>query len=386
MTRTALAAILAGALVLLLPVQYDPGGLLRIAPSDFLVPPLILALGLQVHRRTIPPPLVLLLAWFAVAVALGAVAIGEFTAYAWLSKGVGLLLLVALAAGVGTVSVRREELIRLVRLLVLGAAFLNAIALVEFALTRAGVLDIAFINYGTTRLSGLLVDPNAYGGLLVAVLFIGLGAQRAGWLGLPALLAPATFLSLAAGIALTSSRSAWMAAVFGLLLLALLAPRRALGGVTVIVVSLLAIALLTGPAFLEEAVTLAARRPQIESRLDFLEIAGREFTHSPVFGLGIGYFESTHGMIVHNTPAWLLFEAGVVGLVLYLVLVAHALWQGATAWRAAPPADRAGLVGLLTGFAAMLGLSLGIEALYQRHWWVLFAWLQIAPVAFRRDG
>jgi O-antigen ligase len=282
--------------------------------------------------------------------------------------------------------VRREDLLRLVRLLVLATAILNAVALVEFALARAGLLDIPFVNYGTTRLSGLLVDPNAYGGLLVAVLFIALGAQRAGWLGLPALLAPATFLSLAAGIALTSSRSAWVAAAIGVLLLLVMAPKRALGSVSLIAVSLLAIALLTGPAFLEEAATLATRRPQIESRLDFLELAGREFAHRPVLGLGVGYFEATHGMIVHNTPAWLLFEAGVVGLGLYLAVVAHALWQGAAAWRLATPSDRAGLLGLLTGFAAMLGLSLGIEALYQRHWWVLFAWLEVAPLAFRRDG
>ena len=386
MMRSSLAAGLAAALVLLLPVQFDPGGLLRIAPADLLVPPLLLALGLQVHRRTMPASLVLLLSWFVVATSLGAVAIGEFTAYAWLSKGIGLLFLVALAAGVGTVSARREDLLRLVRVLILSTAMLNAFALAEFALSRAGILDLAFVNYGTTRLSGLLVDPNAYGGLLVAVLFVALGAQRAGWLRLPSGMAPATFLTLAAGIALTSSRSAWVAAAIGLLLLAFLAPGRALGGLGLIAVSLLAIALLTGPGFLEEAAMLAARRPQIESRIGFLELAGREFAQSPVLGLGIGYFEATHGMIVHNTPAWLLFEAGVVGLALYLAVVVHAVWQGTAAWREAAPADRAGLLGLLTGFAAMLGLSLGIEALYQRHWWVLFAWLEIAPVAFRRDG
>jgi O-antigen ligase len=70
---------------------------------------------------------------------------------------------------------------------------------------------------------------------------------------------------------------------------------------------------------------------------------------------------------------WFLADFGIAG---FLVLLAFLGWFFRRAWvayRLAPDAERPLVLALILAHTAMLGLAMGIEAFYQRHWWLVFA-------------
>jgi O-antigen ligase len=118
---------------------------------------------------------------------------------------------------------------------------------------------------------------------------------------------------------------------------------------------------------------LAVRSDQVTGRVDILREAFAEIERTPLLGIGLGTYVREHDVIVHNTTAWFLTEFGLVGLVVFLGFIwwyVQGLWAST---RSAPPADRDLAFAVLLGVVGMLGLSVGIEAFYQRHWWLLFA-------------
>jgi hypothetical protein len=69
---------------------------------------------------------------------------------------------------------------------------------------------------------------------------------------------------------------------------------------------------------------------------------------------------------------WFLADFGIVGLV---VVLGFLTWFFVKAWQAycsAPVREQGLVLGLLLGHASMLGLAMGIEAFYQRPWWMIF--------------
>jgi hypothetical protein len=73
-----------------------------------------------------------------------------------------------------------------------------------------------------------------------------------------------------------------------------------------------------------------------------------------------------------TAPAWFLADFGLIGLVVFLGLCAWVLWRAVVVAPTARSLGRSGLVrGLVLSHIAMAGLSIGIEAFYQRHWWLV---------------
>jgi len=99
----------------------------------------------------------------------------------------------------------------------------------------------------------------------------------------------------------------------------------------------------------------------------------REFLHSPLVGMGLGEYSVKYDVIVHNTVLWFLAEFGVIGLIVILGFLASFVAKMLRALRLGPVEQKPLIVALLAGYAAMLGVSVGIEALYQRHWWLVMA-------------
>jgi hypothetical protein len=86
---------------------------------------------------------------------------------------------------------------------------------------------------------------------------------------------------------------------------------------------------------------------------------------------------------VHNTPLWFVVDFGLVGLGVFVGFIAWFYVTGARNYFAMPADVRPYLLGLLAGNSGMLGLSMGIEAFYQRHWWLCFALIGAAVTAAR---
>ena len=66
-----------------------------------------------------------------------------------------------------------------------------------------------------------------------------------------------------------------------------------------------------------------------------------------------------------------LADFGVVGLIALLGFLGWFFVKGRYAYRFAPTAERSLVLALLLAHAAMFGLAMGIEAFYQRHWWLV---------------
>ena len=76
---------------------------------------------------------------------------------------------------------------------------------------------------------------------------------------------------------------------------------------------------------------------------------------------------------MHNSALWFLADFGLVGLAVFCGFLG---WFFVTAWNAyqmAPDEEKPLALALLLAHTAMAGLAVGIEAFYQRHWWLVLA-------------
>ena len=100
----------------------------------------------------------------------------------------------------------------------------------------------------------------------------------------------------------------------------------------------------------------------------------RPTRHSPVIHFsagGIGSFRLGEGEIAHNTAMWFLADFGIVGLTVLLGFLGWFFVKGWFAYRAAPVRGQSLVLALALAHTAMFGLAMGIEAFYQRHWWLV---------------
>jgi O-antigen ligase len=230
-----------------------------------------------------------------------------------------------------------------------------------------------FTRYEGLRLSGMLLDPNAYGGLLVVALVI---CEVASWGRAPLFKRPTLWLSrmtLALGILFTFSRSAWLGLGLALLFFFAIRPVIALRPVLAGVVAAPCLVLLMGRRFLPIFEELASRPKQVQQRFDLIHQALEVFTLHPILGGGLGAFRMAAGEVAHNTAMWFLADFGILGLI---ALMAFLAWFFAKAWfayRFAPEGERPIALALFLAHTAMVGVAMGIEAFYQRHWWLVLA-------------
>lgn len=363
------------AYVLLLPIQLQGPGASRFAPSDLaLFFYWLTAAGrARLSARALTIWHWLLPCLFLAGTATSLFLYGSVSSYALLQKLCGLFILLAAGLAIATVARDWESVGRIVQLFVAGVVAQNWLALLAFALQTGAGIALPWINYDGSRLSGLLIDPNAYGGLLVAATLLHIVA------GDPSrkarLSAHLTTLSLLMGVVLTFSRSAWLGLALGLCAYAVMRPRAALGIIGLTGCAGLAAVLVFGRSYLPTMLAMAARPDQIAARLTIIADGLDLFAAHPLAGVGLGAYLAQYGVIVHNTLIWFLVEFGLPGIVVIAGFLGSHILRGAAARQASPPAYRPLTTGLLATHIALIGLSIGIEALYQRHWWLIMSLL-----------
>jgi O-antigen ligase len=375
--------------VALLPYQFEVTRGLNFAPADVALLLMIVLAGGQL-RYSKP----LWSFWhFAIA---GTLAIGSLVAvlrfgkleqYELLNKNVGLLLPFLSYAAITSSITDWDDLRRILRVFTVSVVLENMVAVAAFLLAYFFGLPNPFARYGGLRLSGVLLDPNAYGGLLVAALVI---CEGASW-GRAPLFQPMTLwicrVTLGLGILFTFSRSAWVALATALALLAALQIRLVLRLIVASAIGAAGLFLLMGHRFIPIFEVMASRPKQVQGRFDLIHDALAQFSSHPFVGGGIGSFRLGEGEVAHNTAMWFLADFGIVGLTVLFGFLGWFFVKGWYAYRAAPVRVQPMVLGLLLAHAAMLGLAMGIEAFYQRHWWLVFGLIASSySLALRRTN
>ncbi len=353
-----------------LPVQVSVAPELRLAPADaFLVIYLVLFGARDLLRS---PDRRLWHPWhlaFALTIVQGLlVAVwfdGRASFGAVVNKGLGAGVLLAGYLFVASTVADEPTLRRVLRIFVRASAVCAGASLAAFfwpVPLLAGVL-----NGNGFRLSGTMPDPNQFGSVLLV-------AAALAWFAEPRrALRVALLLVLVVAIFFTYSRSTFIGAGIALVVWTLrvkgvrrLVPVAATG----VILYVLAGGALLGTA--SEA--MLARERTVDARVEVLRAGMDMFERSPLVGIGLGRFAQAEvvgePIIVHNTPAWFLVEFGVVGFLMFSLFVADVSFR---ALRPSVLTDTDLSAGLLSAHLAMLACSLGIEAFYQRHWWLVVA-------------
>jgi hypothetical protein len=256
------------------------------------------------------------------------------------------------------------------------------------------VVDIiSFLEFDEpTRFGGMQFDVNNAGaayGVAVIVLW-----RMGGELFRSTVARTMALAICVAALALTLSRGSYVA-VAAALIVVLAVTRstaknwaRYAGFVLVVLV----IGLATG--FLGSALQDFTNRPNtVSEREDLTAEALDSFAESRGLGIGLGsqladtnarldVSQQGGGQIVHNTAIWLLVEMSVVGIV-YLAAMAVLPIQVTLRMRAF---DRQLALALLGAQVVMLVASIGIEALYQRQWWLIIGLAMVQPGESRATG
>jgi putative inorganic carbon (hco3(-)) transporter len=367
--------LLVAGYVVLLPYQFEVERQLHLAPADtFLFLALAFAAGQLRYRRPawagwhLAIALTFVLGSFIIVLRLG-----RIERYELLNKDVGLMLPFLSYAAITSAVSGWTDLRRILKVFVLGVVCENILAVAGFLASYFFGIANPFARYEGLRLSGMLLDPNAYGGLLVAALVV---CETASWgreplfTGFPLWLARIT---LPLGILFTFSRTAWTGLGFALALAGLIRPRALLRPLVAALIGAPALLLLMGHRFVPIFEKMARRPEQVQERFDLAERALESFARHPFFGGGIGSFRMAAGVVAHNSAMWFLADFGLVG---FIVLLGFLGWFFAKAWfayRRAPESQRPLVLSLLLALAAMVGVAMGIEAFYQRHFWLIFA-------------
>jgi putative inorganic carbon (hco3(-)) transporter len=359
--------------VFLLPVQIPVGRDLRLAPSDAFV---LVYLYLRLPR--LRSPRIAWSVWHSVllfSLLVGTVVTatqGHLSFYVLVQKDFGIVTLFAAYACTVDFCRDTERVVWLCRAFLWGVLVNLVVALGVLYASAAGVVNLTYINFSGVRLAGLLLDPNAFGGLLVTAMALHYLPRAAGLRIVSGTAGRALSVLLPVGLILTFSRSAWIGALAVLVIGAWIYGFRLVRTLVRIGGALAVVGFLAASVVLPNAATLASRQEQVDSRLSILQSAFHDLTSNPVTGIGLGESLERHGVQIHNTTMFFLTELGPLGLLGLLGLLG---WYAARAARLARHVDPIvyALGGaLLAAHVGMYGVSMGIEAFYQRHWWMVF--------------
>jgi O-antigen ligase len=366
--------LLVAGYVMLLPYQFEVGDGLNFAPADcVLALVLVLAAAQLIYRRE---------AWsawhyaimliFALGSFVASVRLGTLNRYELLNKDAGLLLPFLSYAAITSLVAKWADLRQVLRIFALSSVLQNIVAVgAFFAMYFFGIIN-PFVRYEGLRLSGVLLDPNAYGGFLVVTLVV---VEAASSGPDPLFRKPMLWLSrltLVPGILFTFSRSAWLALALSLIVFVALRPRTAGRLILTSVLAAPCLLLVLGTRFVPIFEAMASRPKQVEGRFELIRDALAAFAQHPLFGGGIGSFRLSEGEIAHNSAMWFLADFGILGLAVFLGFLGWFFVKGWYAYRYAPASEQPVALALLLAHTAMLGLAMGIEAFYQRHWWMVF--------------
>lgn len=300
----------------------------------------------------------------------------------------GRLLMLWAAALVVSRSLRDAADVRTVlRVFVLAAVPIALLAVAQWAVPSLGI-GIAGGQPGVATISGrpagFYFDPNFLGAHLTlaamaALWLAGASARRWAWAG--------AALVLLAAVALTFSRSAWVATLVWVLVTMVLADRRTRVLVATVVASAAVLgAVAIGPAdVVDRALSVIETAPDESNAVRVL--MGRSslamIADRPIAGTGLGAFDVAYPAYrlpgadpgithPHQVPIALVAETGVGGAAALLALLGAGAAAARSAWR-----DRTG-----PGGAAIAGvLALGVGSLFQYFLYFEVGWLFVGLLA-----
>lgn len=381
-----------GAAIALLPVQIEVAADLRLAPSDFLLA-LTVLLGLGVWRgvrSAWSPWHIAFFGLFFVYVFVKSFRVGTFTQFDLVNKLGGIVVLYSFYICLTSLSDSWDNLRWFLKVFVLSVTVQNTLVSGAFLWCRyTGDTDpvlMTLLSDGVDRLAGMLVDANAYGGLLAVAFAIVLLADDDEQPLFSRGVRIACLLSLAVGLLLTSSRSTWIGVGCLSLIAGLRSPRLLLVIAAMTIVGLAMVATTIGNDQFDQFVDVSSRQNTIDERVEINHNAWQMFLAYPIFGGGIGRFYEHYDIIVHNSAMWFLAEFGILGFCIFLGFMSWFLWKGFVGYRLAEPAQKPIIAGLVAAHLAMLGLALGIEATYQRYWWFALGLLAAGYSLAERDA
>jgi len=361
--------------VALLPYLFNVGDRLNFAPADiFLLLAVLLAAGqLQFRSDLWSPWHIAILVTFVLGSLVGTLRWGTLDRYELFNKEAGLLLPFLSYVAITSSITDWRNLRRVIRYFTLGVVFENVVAIGGFLAAYFWGVSTPFTRYEGARLSGMLLDPNAYGGLLAVALVLSEGAS---WGPAPLFRGGTLWFSrvtLALGILFTFSRSAWIGLTLAVLVFFVLKPAVAIRPVLSALVLSPCLFLVLGHRFLPFLENMASRPHQVQQRIDLIRDAISAFKSHPMLGGGLGSFRLAVGEVAHNTAMWFLADFGLLGLAVLLLFMTWFFRRAWLSYRFAAPEHRPLALALLLAHTAMIGVAMGIEAFYQRHWWLVMA-------------
>jgi len=358
-------------LVLMLPIQFVTTSSVRFAPADAVLIVLLLTSALLIATKRDDWSVwhLVLLGVFSASLLNAAFLYGTVTSWAILNKYAGILLLLLLYLMIVQYVRSLRSIWRIARLLVLGVVLQASVAL---PLYFAGLF---YAPLHVARIQALAGDPNAYGGLLVVALALHWSTVYSPGRIVPRLLSWPVTLLLMGNLVFCFSRSGWIAYAFLVCAILVLRPKAWPHVVLPIVFGSVFVAVFMRGYFVNSILPLMLRPDQVSGRMTIIENAVHAFVQHPIFGGGLGSYLAQQDVQVHNSFFWMLADMGMVGALALVGLVGALAVRGYKAYRAVGDDYRGLVLGLFISHLAMIGLSLGIEALYQRTWWVVMALL-----------
>lgn len=238
-----------------------------------------------------------------------------------------------------------------------------------------------------TRAFSIINSPNALAGQMafLAPIALGLAASEKTWPKRLLWLAAAGLLVLC--LLFTGTRGAWLAFAFALAVIGVIFDRRLLAAgfvaAVLIVLFVPAVSNRISYLFTPEYMSKSAASGRIKRWLDAYD----QMTLEPLFGTGLGHYggavaDRAFGIpSVDNYYMKTLAETGLVGLGLFLWLMATVLHQGYRAWQAlADPRWRYAAAGIFTGLLAVLFHS-GVENIFEIPYLSTYFWLAAGLLA-----
>jgi putative inorganic carbon (hco3(-)) transporter len=359
----------------LLPIQIRTSLEIRFAPSDIvLVILFFIAISeFKIRKYTFSIWHFLLVFVFGLSTLVTTLYTGDLSLYVVLQKNIGLLVLISLYFVFCHFISDWEKIRWLIRYFIYSTTFHTIIAIIFFFITQLTGITFSKINEFESRLSGMLIDPNAFGGFLVIIFTIHIILMYSKFPIFTKKKGMFITMTLILGIILTFSRSSWLALSIVLFIQLVRNPIHIVRIAVISIISLALILLISGREYFEEILSLATRSSQIDSRLVIIEKGLTLFKEAPIFGVGLGEIFEKYHIIIHNTPVWILVEFGLVGFVIFSLYLINIFLRGMIAFKLSDQQNRPLIYGLMLAYLAMIGFSFGIEALYQRHWWILMA-------------
>ena len=266
-------------------------------------------------------------------------------------------------------------------------AAIAATGLIQVSGLAIGVLTGSQTISTDTRATGTVIDPNLFAGylVLIAPLVVAVGlALKPRWSVVPTTIA---LLAICLALLATLSRSGWLGLLTGLLVLAVLLPRRRwqiLGGAAVIAIVLVAAGLATDIGTRLSGDTANSPANMLADRAGVWAAAIGIFLNHPLFGVGVAnfvnyypeYSGNPYGLNhAHNIFLNMAAERGIVGLAAFgyfLVILFKGLFD--TFVRARPERDRVLLAALAASFAGFLAHSM-LDVSYYDYKILLLFWL-----------